>query len=113
MATETIPLSADVRASYEDVYAKNQAAINSTNDFELLKSLNESQTAIGNLLSADDQYRIHADDAKYKEILAQLAQTNAGLDALQNKIAGIAGEFGVLADVVGAITKLLTIVPGL
>ncbi len=113
LATPTIPLSPDVRASYEAVYAKNQAAIDSTNDFELLKSLNASQLDIGNLLQADDQYRIHADDAQFQAILTQINTTNAGLKALQTKISGIAGGISTFGAVVGAINQVLSLAPGL
>ena len=113
MATPTIPLTPDVRASYEDVYAKNQAAIDTTNDFEVLKSLNASQLDIGNLLSADDQYRIHADSALFQTMLTQIDITNAGLKVLQTKIAGIAKNISTFGEVAGAINKVLTMVPGI
>jgi hypothetical protein len=113
LTTPTIPLSPDVRASYEAVYAKNQTAIDSTNDFELLKSLNASQLDVGNLLQADDQYRIHADDAQFQAILTQINTTNAGLKALQAKISGIAGGISTFGAVVGAINQVLSLVPEL
>lgn len=112
MATPTIPLAPDVRASYEAVYAKNQAAIDTTNDFEVLKALNASQLDIGNLLSADDQYRIHADSALMQTILTQIDTTNAGLKALQTKIAGVAEGISKFGEVLGAIDKVLSMVPG-
>ena len=113
MATPTIPLSPDVRASYKAVYAKNQAAIDSTNDFELLKSLNASQLDIGNLLQADDQYQIDADDVQFQAILTQINATNAGLKELQTKISGISGGISTFGAVVGAINQVLSLVPGL
>ena len=63
-AAPTVPLSPDVRTAYEDLYVKNKAAIEGTMDFELLTALNASQSDIGGLLSADDQYRLNADSAK-------------------------------------------------
>lgn len=113
MTAPTIPLSADVRASYEAVYANNQAAIDSTNDFELLNSLNASQLDVGNLLQADDQYRIQADYAQFQEILTQMNTTNAGLKALQTKISGIAGGISTFGAVVGAINQVLSLTSGL
>jgi hypothetical protein len=113
LATPTIPLTPDLRASYEAVYAKNQAAIDTTNDLEVLKSLNASQLDIGNLLSADDQYRIHADSALFQTMLTQINTTNTGLKALQTKIAGIAQGISTFSDVVGAIDKVLSMVPGI
>lgn len=109
----TLPLSADIRAAYQDVYAKNQAAIESTTDFDVLAALNDSQDNIGGLLSADDAFHIHADSAAFQALLTQIGTTNAGLKVLQTKIAGIAGDIANFAMVVGAITKVLAMVPGI
>jgi len=109
----TLPLSADIRAAYEDVYAKNQAAIEGTTDFELLTSLNDSNDAIGSLLSADDQFHIHSDSATFQTLLTQIGVTNKGLKVLQTKIAGIAGDIGKFAMVASAINKVLSMVPGI
>jgi hypothetical protein len=109
----TLPLSADIRAAYEDVYAKNQAAIEGTTDFELLTSLNDSNDAIGSLLSADDQFHIHSDSAMFQTLLTQIGVTNKGLKVLQTKIAGIAGDIGKFAMVASAINKVLSMVPGI
>ncbi|MGA8729101.1 MAG: hypothetical protein WB608_10160 [Terracidiphilus sp.] len=108
----TIPLSPDVRTAYEDLYAKNQAAIENTADFELLKALNASQLDIGGLLSADDQYRLNSDSAQFQAMLTQINATNDGLKALQTKIAGIAGGVAKFGAVVGAIAKVLSLIPG-
>jgi hypothetical protein len=113
LTTPTIPLSPDLRASYEAFYANNQAAIDSTNDFDLLKSFNASQLDVGNLLQADDQYRIQADDTQFQAILTQINTTNAGLKALQAKISGIAGGISTFGAVVGAINQVLSLAPGL
>ena len=109
----TLPLSADIRAAYQDVYAQNQAAIEGTTNFELLTALNDSNDAIGSLLSADDQFRIHANSAAFQSLLAQIGTTNKGLKVLQTKVAGIAGDIGKFGMVVGAINKVLSMVPGI
>jgi hypothetical protein len=106
-----IPLSPDVRAAYQDIYAKNQAAIEATADFDLLTALNASQLNIGGLISADDQYRLNADTAQFQAMLAQINATNSGLKTLQTKIAGIAGGISTFGAVVGAIDKVLSLVP--
>lgn len=106
-----IPLSPDVRAAYQEMYAKNEAAIESTTDFNLLKALNASQLDIGGLLSADDQYRLNADSAQFQSILTQINATNNGLKALQTKISGIASGIATFGAVVGAIDKVLSLVP--
>jgi hypothetical protein len=109
----TIPLSPDVRAAYKALYDKNEAALEEANDFELTTSLNASQLDIGNLLQADDVYRIQADDAQFQVVLTQLTETNKGLKALQTKISGIAGSISTIGAVAGAISKVLKMVPGI
>ena len=108
----TVPLSPEVRTAYQDLYAKNQAAIEGTADFELLTALNASLADIDGLLSADDQYRLNADTAQFQAILTQINTTNGGLKTLQTKIAGIAGGIAKFGAVVGAIDKVLSLIPG-
>jgi hypothetical protein len=112
-STPAIPLSPDVRTAYEDIYAKNQAAIEGATDFDLLTALNASQLDIGGLLSADDQYRLNADTAQFQAILTQINATNSGLKALQTKIAGVASKISTFGAVLGAIDKVLSLVPGI
>jgi hypothetical protein len=111
-AGPTVPLTPDARAAYEALYATNETAIENTNDVELLKSLNATQLDIGNLLSADDQYRLNQNTAQFEALLKAINGTNAGLKTLQTKIAGIAGGIAKFADVVGAINKVLSVIPG-
>lgn len=108
----TVPLPPDVRTAYEDLYAKNQMAIEGTLDFDLLTVLNATQSNIGGLLSADDQYRLNANTAQFQAMLAQINTTNGGLKTLQTKIAGIAGGIAKFGAVVGAINKVLSLIPG-
>ena len=108
----TVPLSPEVRTAYQDLYAKNQAAIEGTADFELLTALNASQSDIGGLLSADDQCRLNVDTAQFQAMLTQINTTNGGLKTLQTKIAGIAGGIAKFGAVMGAIDKVLSLIPG-
>ena len=106
------PLSPAVRTAYQDLYAKNEAAIEATADFELLTALNASQSDIRGLLSADTQYRLNADTTQFQAMLTQINTTNGGLKTLQTKIAGIAGGIAKFGAVVGAIDKVLSLIPG-
>jgi hypothetical protein len=106
-----IPLTPDLRASYQEVYAKNQKALEEANDFELVKQLNASQLQIGGLLSADDQYRLHADTALFQSMLTQIKATNDGLKTLQDKIGKIEGGISKFADVLGAVSQVLSFFP--
>jgi hypothetical protein len=112
-ATPTIPLPADVRAAYEAVYAKTQAAIVGTTDFTLLTALNATRDDIGGLISADDQYRISQNTAQFEALLKSINATNAGLKTLQTTIAGVAVKIGRFGEVAGAINKVLSLVPGI
>jgi hypothetical protein len=46
-------------------------------------------------------------------ILTQIDTTNAGLKALQTKIAGVAEGISKFGEVLGAIDKVLSMVPGI
>lgn len=109
----TLPLSAEIRAAYEDLYAKNQAAIEGTIDVGVLAALNDSNDAIGSLLSADDAFHIHADSAAFQALLTQIGTTNAGLKVLQAKVDKVAGDIGKFSMVASAINKVLSMVPGI
>ena len=102
-----------MRTAYQDIYARNQEAIEGTADFDLLTALNASQSDIGGLLSADDQYRLNADTSQFQTIMTQISATNSGLKTLQTKITGIAAGVSTFGAVLGAIDKVLSLVPGI
>jgi len=108
--TPSIPLTADQRTAYEALYDKNEAAIQGTTDVDLLKTLNDTQLNIGNLLSADDQYHIQQDTAQFKALLTAINTTNDGLKDLKKKIAGVATKISIFGDVLAAVNKVLTLV---
>jgi hypothetical protein len=106
----TIPLSADQRAAYEALFDKNEIAIENTTDVELLKPLNETQLNIGNLLSADDQFHIEQNTATFKALADAIGKTNDGLETLKGKIAKVAKDISIFSEVLGAVSKVLSLV---
>ena len=109
----TLPLTPDARKAYTDLYAKNETAIENTTDGLLLQSLNDSQLAIGGVLSADNEYRLNQDTAQFNALLKQIGVANAALKKLQADIGGIATKLSVFGDVVAGIETVLILVPGI
>ena len=112
-ATPTVPLTPDVRKSYEDMYALAEAAVQATSDSTILGSLNDSKDAIGAVLSRDNDARRNQDDASFQALQAQLKIANDSLKKLQSDIAGVATKINIFGQVAGGIAKVLSLVPGI
>ena len=109
----TIPLSTEVRKAYQDLYDSIEAAIEGTKGTALLEALNVMQAEVDNVLTKDDMYRLHANTELFNALLQQINDTNQALEVLQNQISSIAAGFNQAGQVLAAITKVLTLVPGL
>ena len=108
----TIPLPDAVRAAYQDLYAKLETAIENTTDPAALEALNAAQLNVDNTLTKDNMYRLQANTELFQALLQQINDTNSGLKTLQEQIAAIASHFATAADIIAAINKVLTLVPG-
>jgi hypothetical protein len=76
----------------------------------LLDGLNDAQLAIGGVLSADNEYRLSQDDAKFQALAGKIGAANDSLTALQGQVAGIAGKVAAIGAVASGIAKVLTLV---
>jgi hypothetical protein len=108
----TIPLTPELRAAYQDLYDKYETAIENTTDVGALEALNASQLDVGNILTKDDEYRLAANTALYDALLQQINSTNVDLKALQTQILAIANGISTFGNILAAIDKVLTLVPG-
>lgn len=111
-AHPSIPLSPEARAAYVDVYNKMQAAIDSTMDLATLQALNAWQPKVEQMLTEDDNYKLNADTAIFDSLQKQINYVNQGLKTLREQISSIASHVAVAGDVIAAINKVLTLVPG-
>jgi len=107
-----IPLTAELRAAYQDLYDRYEAAIENTSDVGALEALNASQLDVGNILTKDGEYRLAANTALYDALLQQINSTNVDLKALKTQILAISDGVSTFGDIVGAIDKVLTLIPG-
>ncbi|MGD0001434.1 MAG: hypothetical protein ABSE21_15155 [Bryobacteraceae bacterium] len=112
-AAPTIPLTDETRAAYEDLNTKIEAMIEATADAAILAALNTSQQDVDDILTKDTQYRLHANTAQFAALLKQINQTNDGLKTLQEQIGATASHIAAAGAVIGAIGKVLTLVPGI
>lgn len=110
--TPTIPLTPEARKAYQELFDKNEAAIESTTDVTVLDSLNDTQDAIGAVLSADNEYRLDQNTANFNALLTQINGANDSLKKLQKDVAGIASKISAFGDVAAGIVKVLSLVGG-
>jgi septal ring factor EnvC (AmiA/AmiB activator) len=111
-ANLSIPLTPEVRAAYQDLYNKMQAALDSTMDVATIEALNTWQPEVDQVLRKDDQYKLTQDTAAFQALLKQINYANQGLKTLQGQISSIASDFAMAGDIIAAIDKVLTLVPG-
>ncbi len=102
----TIPLSADARAAYKDLYAKIEAEIENTTDVVALEALNPLQAQIDDVLDKDELYQLAKNTENFNAALKQLNDTNAALKTLQTQIGQTASHFKTAATILGAVTKV-------
>ena len=112
-ASPTIPLTPDVKAAYLDLNAKIEAAIEATTDVTALQALNAQQAQVDDVLQKDAIFRLGANTDAFNAVLKQISDTNKGLKTLQEQIEATASHFATADKIVAAITKVLTLVPGL
>jgi DNA repair ATPase RecN len=109
----TIPLTPEVRQAYQDLYDTMEAAIEGTTDVAVLQALNARQAEVDNVLTKDDMYRLHANAELFNALLNQINDTNDQLETLKKQISSIAAGFNMAAQVLAAINKVLTLMPGI
>lgn len=108
----TIPLAPEVRAAYEDLYKKMQDALDNTMDADVVEALNTWQPQVDRILKQDDEYKLTADTNIFEALQQQIDTTNKGLKVLQGQISSIASHFAMAGEIIGAINKVLSLVPG-
>ena len=108
-----IPLSTELRKAYEDLYDTIEAAIEGTKDTAVIEALNARQADVDNVLTKDDMYRLQANTALFEALCKQISDTNEGLKELEKQISSIAAGFNDAGQVLAAINKVLTLIPGI
>jgi hypothetical protein len=109
----SIPLSPDVRAAYQDLYNKIQAEIDNTMDAVALEALNPQLNEVDQVLTKDDEYKLTQDTAVFAALKTQINSVNQGLKTLRAQITSTISHFATAGAIIGAIDKVLTLVPGL
>ena len=112
-ARPTIPLTVETRHAYQDLYDKMQDTIDQTTNVPLLEALNTWQGEVDDILTKDNMYRLKASSALFDALLKQINDTNDGLDKLKNQIQSISAGFEEAGQVLAAIDKVLTLIPGI
>jgi ribosome maturation factor RimP len=110
-ASPAIPLTPDVRAAYQDLYTKMQAALDNTMDAAVIEALNVSQPQVDRILKQDDEYKLSADTNIFAALQQQISDTNKGLKTLQDQISSVASHIAMAGDIIAAINKVITLIP--
>jgi hypothetical protein len=90
-----------------------ETAIENTTDVAVLGPLNAWQGEVDGILTKDAMYRLHANSELFDALEKQICDTNKGLKTLQEQIEAIASHFAEAGEVLAAINKVLTLVPGI
>jgi hypothetical protein len=89
-----------------------QAALDSTMDEATIEALNAWQPEVDQVLRKDELYKIATNTSNLGALQKQIGYTNQGLRTLQSQISSIASHFAMAGDIIAAIDKVLTLVPG-
>jgi septal ring factor EnvC (AmiA/AmiB activator) len=112
LGSPTIPLAPEVRAAYLDLFNQMQAALDNTMDADVVEALNTWQPQVDQVLKKDEEYKLTSDTNIFQALQQQIDSTNKGLKGLQDQISSIASHFAMAGDIIAAINKVLTLVPG-
>ena len=107
----SIPLTSEVKAAYKALYDTYEVAIENTTDPGLLEVLNASQTNVDNVLTKNAMYVLNANTALFQALTDQIKSTNDELLVLKKQIEQVADRVSMAAQVLGAITTVLNLVP--
>lgn len=111
-ATPSLPLSDELRAAYQDLYDKLEAATESTTDVAALEALNAAMPQVDEVLTGDRIYRLQANTAVCEALLQQITATNNQLQQLQQQVASVASHFSEAGDIIAAVSKVFSVLPG-
>ena len=106
-----IPLTPELRAAYQDLYNKIQAQLDSTMDLAVIQALNAWQPEVDQVLRKDDLCKLASNTASFDALRKQINHTNEGLETLKGQISSIASHFAMAAEILAAITKVLSLIP--
>jgi flagellar biosynthesis/type III secretory pathway protein FliH len=110
--TPLIPLSPELQAAYEALNAKYEAELEITRDPGVSEALNAAQTDVDNILTKNALYLKSQDTNLFAALKQQIDSTNAGLQSLKDQIASVASHISTAGEIIGAIDKVLSLLPG-
>jgi hypothetical protein len=106
---QTIPLSDVLRAAYEDLYNKLEAAYQATADPTVLGAIGPQRDNLDSILTKDTMYKFSLDTELFTALQAQISSTTDGLKTLQAQIQATASHFQTAADILGAVNKVFSL----
>jgi hypothetical protein len=101
-----------VEEAYQDLLKKIQAGIDSTMDLATIQALNMWWAEVDQVLTKNRLYKLSADTDIFEALQKQINYTNQGIKTLRDQISSIASHFAMAGDIIAAIGKVLTLIPG-
>jgi hypothetical protein len=89
-----------------------QAELDGTMDASVIEALNVWQPQVDQILRKDDEYKLTADTAIFAALQKQIDTTHKGLKTLRDQISSISSHFAMAGDIIAAINKVFTLIPG-
>jgi hypothetical protein len=110
-SSPTVPLADEIRAAYEDLYDKLETEYQSNPDATARQAIGPLRDNIDDVLTKDDMCRFEQNTAQFQALLQQISDTNTGLKTLQTQVSATASHFKTAGAILGAITKVLSLIP--
>jgi hypothetical protein len=103
----------DVAASYQNVYDALGRAYWEASDIPTKDQVYGAQEAIGEIITELDEQGIAQNTNLFVQLQPKIAAVNASLKTIQGEITQITKNINTAATVVSAISKVLSLFPGL
>jgi hypothetical protein len=115
MSTPTSPVlqNPDPGATYKAAYDALGEAYWDATDINSKDLVYGAQQAIGDILAAINQQQLTTNTALFIQLTPKIQATNATLTQIQTSITAITKNINTAATVISAISKVLSLYPGL
>jgi hypothetical protein len=112
-APATLPQDLDPGAAYQAAYDALGKAYWDASDINSKDLIHGTQQAIGDILTAIDEQQLATNTALFIQLTPKIKAINDALKNIQNQITSITKNIDTASTVISAISKVLSVYPGL
>ncbi len=116
MSSMTIPpvlQNPDLGDAYQDTFDALGRAYWDASDIASKDLVHGTQEAIGHIITAIDEHDLAHNTELFLELTPKIKAVNEALEEIKNCITKITKNIDTAADVISAVSKLLSLMPGL